>query len=131
MHEQQEFHKKNVRNSLNRKTMGNAQGVGFASAPLHNAGELGIEKVLSVLSDIVVNFTGLFWSHWRWLRAIDKFCKEKHVLRIDYRHGKMIMTRKRHNAMDVVERTEDGIDVDGLSLDECVPFRAGEACWGT
>ena len=35
------------------------------------------------------------------------------------------------NAMDVVERTEDGINVDCFSFDESIPFRAGEPCWST
>ena len=32
------------------------------------------------------------------------------------------------NAMDVAERTEDGINVDRFSLDKCVPFCTGETC---
>ena len=33
------------------------------------------------------------------------------------------------NAVDVVQRTEDGIDVDSLSFDECIPFCIGKSGW--
>ena len=57
---------------------------------------------LGVWSDFVVKFTGLFWSHWRWWRALDKFYKEKKKLcksitvLVCHRivHENMLMTRK-------------------------------------
>ena len=33
------------------------------------------------------------------------------------------------NAVDVVERREDGVDVDSLSFDKCVPFSVWKSCW--
>jgi hypothetical protein len=33
------------------------------------------------------------------------------------------------NAMDVMERAEDGVDVDCFALDDCVPFSAREPSW--
>ena len=33
------------------------------------------------------------------------------------------------SAVDVMERTEDGVDVDRFSFDECVPFRVRESSW--
>ena len=33
------------------------------------------------------------------------------------------------NTVDVVERTEDGVDVNRFSFDESIPFCAWEACW--
>jgi hypothetical protein len=35
------------------------------------------------------------------------------------------------NTVDVMERTEDGIEVNRFSLDKCIPFCAWKACWGT
>ena len=35
------------------------------------------------------------------------------------------------NTMDVLERTEDGIDVNSFPFDECIPLCTGEPCWGT
>ena len=35
------------------------------------------------------------------------------------------------NTVDVMERTEDCINVNRLPFDKCIPLRAWQSCWGT
>ena len=92
--------------------------------------------VIAILSELIV---AVGKDERRWFDD-EVECRGPLATRFNLRHGfwssKLDFSRSNMsdafvNAMDVVERTEDSIDVDSLPFNECIPLCAGKACWGT